>query len=101
MGSNKKRDWALDNEEPTELDNAVNFLNGRKHLTKTGEIDRYAVGRIMIEWASQKDSTSDEALPIANVVGQSEQFNCGDYRVWGREKCKVQCNECKEGYGDN
>ena len=42
-----------------------------------------------------------QALSIGDVVGRREQFNCGDYRVWGREKCKVQCNECKEGYGGN
>ena len=57
METDKNRDWALDNEPPTELDNAVNFLNSRKHLQKNGEIDRYAVGRIMLEWASQNAST--------------------------------------------
>lgn len=67
MENNEKRDWALDSEKPTELDEAVNFLNSRPHLHKSGQIDRYAVGRIMIEWASQKLSTSDEALPIAGV----------------------------------
>ena len=51
-----KRDWALDNEKPTELDEAVNFLNSRPHLYKNGQIDRYALGRIMLEWSSQKSS---------------------------------------------
>ena len=67
MENNETRDWALDDEKPTELDEAVNFLNSRPHLHKDGHIDRYAVGRIMIEWASQKPETSDEALPIGDV----------------------------------
>jgi len=44
----------------------------------------------------------NEAINYSRSCGsEAEQFNCGDDRVWGREKCKVQCNECKIGYGDN
>jgi len=68
METDKNRDWALDNEPPMELDNAVNFLNSRKHLQKNGEIDRYAVGRIMLEWASQNASTIESKLPVGSVV---------------------------------
>jgi len=40
-------------------------------------------------------------LTIPVVVGQSEQFNCGKQRVYGEERCKMQCNDCVKEYGDN
>jgi hypothetical protein len=48
---------------------------------------------------SQNASTSDEALPIGDVVGQSEQFICGAERVHGEERCDKQCGICLEEYG--
>ena len=40
-------------------------------------------------------------LRVADVVGRSEQFNCGKQRVYGEEQCKKQCNDCINEYGDN
>jgi len=48
---------------------------------------------------SQKHDTSGEALPIGDVVGQSEQFICGAERVHGEERCDKQCGICLEEYG--
>jgi len=38
-----------------------------------------------------------EALNIADVVGQSEQFMCYEYDLNGKSKpCKEQCKKCRE-----
>ena len=98
METDKNRDWALDNEPPTELDNAVNFLNSRKHLQKNGEIDRYAVGRIMLEWASQNASTIESKLPVGSVVISEERaelvciHDIEQLRIVGRN---ITCLDCK------
>lgn len=50
------------------------------------------------ECASQNASTSDEALPIADVVGvNAEQFYCFDSSKDGgyKSKCDAQCDYCR------
>ena len=42
-----------------------------------------------------------EQLTIPIAVGRSEQFNCGKERVYGEERCKLQCDMCNIEHSDN
>jgi hypothetical protein len=48
-----------------------------------------------------KDYAKIEQLTLTDVVRQSEQFNCGKERVYGEERCKLQCDMCDVEYNDN
>ena len=48
------------------------------------------------ERESQNSSTSDEALPIGDVVGRSEQFICYKQDFEDKPKCDNQCFKCRE-----
>ena len=66
-------------------------LNGMHIINEPDEIGS------VVTRDSQKASTSDEALPIADVVGRSEQLNCDhppDRLLYKGDPKRFRCSKC-------
>ena len=61
----------------------------------------YEIQLLAERYAKEYHESELKKLRVGDVVGRSEQFNCGKQRVYGEEQCKKQCNDCINEYGDN
>lgn len=77
------------------INEKLNFISecaAKVHQYNKNEIEK-AINYQIVEIKKQ--------LFITDVVGQSEQFNCGKERVFGEIKCDKQCSDCIKEYGSN
>ena len=53
------------------------------------------------DFVMDNDNFIEGMIQAMNFSRCSTEFNCVEHRAWGKEKCREQCDACKEGYKDN
>lgn len=83
-------------------------INKYKQRSETG-INKYGVTMdrddlSIIEWLTHlQEELQDATIYIEKLISkkifeQSEQFTCGEERIWGNKRCERQCGKCEELY---
>ena len=61
-----------------------------------GTIEQRTISRKLIEKLLEEQLNQGQKVPVAGVVGRSEQFICGKQDVSStHQKCNAQCDGCK------
>lgn len=58
---------------------------------------RQKIAEIIIQTYKTPLEKADEILLLCGLI---KQFNCGRARVFGEERCNIQCDDCLKEYED-